>query len=130
VDRGTTVLLASHRLADVQAATERLLVLQAGRIVFDGTMPELWRQVGAATTLWVRVPPGARDAAREQLRAECRLRPVVANGAALGVRVEHAAGADVLVALRQAAIPVEDFWTESPSLHDLLDGILVRGGHS
>jgi hypothetical protein len=51
---------------------------------------------------------------------------VRANGAALGVRADHAARADVLVALRDAGIPVDDFWTETPSLNQLLEGVLGR----
>jgi hypothetical protein len=30
----------------------------------------------------------------------------------------------VLVALRDAGIPVDDFWTETPSLNQLLEGVL------
>lgn len=124
VDRGTTILLASHRLSDVEAVADRLLVLHGGRIAFDGTISDLWARVGAAVTLWLEVPPAARDGAREHLRTACRLPTVVSNGAALGVRVRRDARADVVVALRDAGFPVADFWTESPSLHDLLEGAL------
>lgn len=40
----TTVLLASHRFADVTAVADRLLVLHDGGIVFDGTLEALWRR--------------------------------------------------------------------------------------
>jgi ABC-2 type transport system ATP-binding protein len=120
----TTVLLASHRLADVEAVADRLLVLHAGRIAFDGTMRALWDRVGAVETLWVRVPAEARDAARLRVEAHVHLPSFVSNGSALGVRVAHHARADVLAALRAADIPVDDFWTESPTLGDLLAGAL------
>lgn len=38
----TTILLASHRLADVEAAADRVLVLHQGRVAFDGRLPDLW----------------------------------------------------------------------------------------
>lgn len=123
----TTILLASHRLADVEAVAHRLVVLHNGLIVFDGSMRDLWQQVGAAVTLWVRVPLEVRDGARDRLQSRYRVPSVVANGTAIGVRVEHGAGADVLVDLRQAGIPVEAFWTENPSLQELLEGILSQG---
>jgi hypothetical protein len=44
--------------------------------------------------------------------------------------VDHAARADVLVELRRQAIPVEDFWTETPSLQDLLEDVLGLGERS
>ncbi len=128
VDRRTTVLLASHRLADVQAVAERMLVLHHGGLVFDGTMHELWERVGATVTLWLRVPPNVRDEARDRLRTRYQLPSTAANGAAFGVCVVRGGGADVLVDLRKAGIPVEEFWTESPSLQDLLEGVLSPHG--
>lgn len=124
VERGTTILLASHRFADVSAVAERLLVLHGGRIAFDGAMADLWRRVGAVETLWVKVPPDDRPAAQAMLQARLAAHSVRSNGRALGVHVEHAARADVLVELRRAGFTVEDFWTEAPSLHDLLEGVL------
>jgi ABC-type multidrug transport system ATPase subunit len=124
VGADTTVLLASHRLTDVAAVADRLLVLHGGAIAFDGSLTDLWRRVGAAQTLWVKLPTGHRDAARRYLEERCRLTALRGNGAALGVKVEHHARADVLVELRGAGFTVEDFWTETPSLHDLLENAM------
>ncbi len=121
VDPQTTVLLASHRIGDVDAVASRLLVLNEGRIAFDGTPDELWAHAGTDVTLWLKVPPDVRSAAREQLRVRCHLTAVLANGAALGVNVDRAARADVIAALRSAEIDVQDFWTESPALEVLLE---------
>jgi hypothetical protein len=46
------------------------------------------------------------------------------NGAALGLQVERDLRADVLAELRGLDIQVEDFWTETPSLHDLMERLL------
>jgi len=124
VDRATTVLLASHRLADVEALAERLVVLHEGRIVFDDSMHALKQRIGAVATLWVRVAPDRRPGADERLRARLGIATVLSNGAALGVRGDAAALADVLHELRTGGIQVEEFWTEAPSLHDLLEGAL------
>lgn len=40
----TTVLLASHRLADVEAVADRVLVLHEGRLAFDGRLTDLWTE--------------------------------------------------------------------------------------
>ena len=40
-----TIVLATHRLSDVEAVANRLLVLHAGRIVFDGPTEQLWDRV-------------------------------------------------------------------------------------
>jgi len=129
VDHDTTILLASHRFADVQAVADRLLVLHGGRIAFDGSVATLRDRVGDAVTLWVKVPTDVRERARQHLES-LALPAVLSNGSAIGVRVDHAARADVLVELRQRAIPVEDFWTEVPSLQDLLENVLGLGERS
>jgi ABC-type multidrug transport system ATPase subunit len=124
VNDGTTILLASHRFADVEAVADRLLVLHRGSIAFDGRMQELRERVEDAVTLWIKVPPAMRDRARQQLQTTIELSTVLANGTALGVQAEHTARVDVLLELKRARIPVEDFWTETPSLHQLLEGVL------
>ena len=43
IPRETTVLLSSHRLDDIRAVADRLLLLRGGRIVFDGDFDELGR---------------------------------------------------------------------------------------
>ena len=129
VDRDTTILLASHRFADVEAVVDRLLVLHGGRIAFDGGVADLRDRVGDAVTLWVKVPADLREQARHHLES-LALPAILSNGSAIGVRVDHAARADVLVELRRRAIPVEDFWTETPSLQDLLEDVLSLGERS
>ncbi len=45
-DRGGTVLLSSHLLAEVEALADRLVIIGGGRIVADGTRSELLRDGG------------------------------------------------------------------------------------
>ncbi|WP_327009366.1 ATP-binding cassette domain-containing protein [Dactylosporangium sp. NBC_01737] len=44
---GTSLLLATHDMGDVRRLTERILVVDHGRLAFDGTLPQLVGQVGA-----------------------------------------------------------------------------------
>jgi ABC-type multidrug transport system ATPase subunit len=122
-----TILLATHRLSDVEAVADRLLVLHEGRIVFDGRMEELWAQVGSNVVLWMRVANGERENAREVLARRWGAATLRANGTHLGLRLERHSRADALWALREANLAVEDFWTEAPSLHDLMERLLVAG---
>jgi ABC-type multidrug transport system ATPase subunit len=127
LDPSMTIFLASHQLGDVEAVADRILVLHDGRIAFDGDLTGLWRDVGAALTLWVEVPEEHRDDARAHLHDHYELPSVISNGHALGVRVPRGRRADVVVALRDAGIPVQDFWTEAPPLDQLLEGAVARG---
>ena len=41
-----TLLFASHRLDDVEALADRVIILDGGRFAFDGTLDELWSRAG------------------------------------------------------------------------------------
>ena len=47
------MLLATHDLPDVERLCSRLLVVDRGHLVFDGTLPDLGRRVGAERVLVV-----------------------------------------------------------------------------
>jgi ABC-2 type transport system ATP-binding protein len=58
-ERGTTVLLATHDLSDIERLSDRIIVIDHGRLAFDGTLPALVSRVGAARVLVVDlVEPG------------------------------------------------------------------------
>ncbi len=47
----TTLVFASHRLDDIEALAERVVLLHRGRFAFDGEVDELWRRSGVARPL-------------------------------------------------------------------------------
>ncbi|MGH9462187.1 MAG: ABC transporter ATP-binding protein/permease [Vicinamibacteria bacterium] len=50
-EEGTAVLLVTHNLAEAQKLCSRFLVMQAGRLAFDGSPSELGQLIGAGATL-------------------------------------------------------------------------------
>jgi ABC-type multidrug transport system ATPase subunit len=120
----TSILLATHRLTDVESVADRLLVLHNGRIAFDGKMDELWRAVGAEVMLWIRVPQKQRNHACSLLQDQWQTSTLRANGSALGIQVDRGSRPGVFMALHQNGILVEDFWTETPSLNDLMERLI------
>jgi ABC-type multidrug transport system ATPase subunit len=55
-ERGTTVLLSSHLLAEVQLMCDRVSIINRGRLVADGTMQKLLATGGAAGFVVVVAP--------------------------------------------------------------------------
>jgi ABC-2 type transport system ATP-binding protein len=52
-ERGTTVILTTHDLADVERLCERVMIIDRGRLLFDGRLGDLQRQFGGQRQLIV-----------------------------------------------------------------------------
>jgi ABC-2 type transport system ATP-binding protein len=60
-ERGTTVILTTHDMQDIEALTERILLIGKGRILLDGSLDELKKRSSRRKTLIVEytgVAPG------------------------------------------------------------------------
>ncbi len=50
---GAAILLSSHALTEVEARTDRLLILSGGRLVAEGTLPELRREAALPVAMHI-----------------------------------------------------------------------------
>jgi ABC-2 type transport system ATP-binding protein len=69
-DHGVTVVLSTHTLSDVEQVCSRLLILNHGRVVADGTTAEIVRRAAAPRRAVVQVPVELRDRAIELLSGD------------------------------------------------------------
>jgi ABC-2 type transport system ATP-binding protein len=109
---GTSVLFSSHQLELVERVCKRVVIVEAGKVIADGTLEELRRRLPAQLRVKVDAPP---DWARALPGTE--LVSVDENGVLLVV----APGADSQAILHaaQAAGPVQQFGFETAGLIDL-----------
>ncbi|MFM8662049.1 MAG: DUF4162 domain-containing protein [Cyanobium sp.] len=123
---GTTVLLSSHYLEEVDALADRLAIIDAGRVIAEGSPDALKNELGGdRVTLRVREFSDAEEAHRVQrLLQDCPgVRQVVVNraqGYSLNLVVEDAGAVDLL--RRQLAgvdLPVFALAQSRPSLDDV-----------
>jgi viologen exporter family transport system ATP-binding protein len=104
-ERGVTVLLTTHDLADIERLCSRILMIDHGRLIYDGTVDDLLERYGAERTLVVDLEqpsepldvPGARvvrvDGPRQWLRfrrAEISAAQLTAHVAARAALVDLA----------------------------------------
>src|SRR5262245_26152197 len=77
-EHGVTVVLSTHLLAEVEQACDRVLILNRGRVVAQGTVAEVARRAAAPRRGLVRVPPELRSRALDVLAA-CEVGAVAAD---------------------------------------------------
>jgi ABC-2 type transport system ATP-binding protein len=58
---GTTLLLTTHDMGDIERLCDRVLVIDRGRLAFDGTLPSLAERVALQRVLVVDLPEPSPD---------------------------------------------------------------------
>lgn len=120
LDRSRTLVLASHRLSEVEALADRLLVLQGGRVAFQGSLDDLRNQTGARTGLWIQVPDADRARAASLIGGRLGGDAVCLNGRGVRVTAPPSERGRIVGALAAEGIELGDIRTEEESLTRLL----------
>jgi ABC-2 type transport system ATP-binding protein len=118
-DLGTTVFLTTHYLEEADALCDRILVIDYGKIVAEGSPDDLKRRIsGDVITLSVT---GGPDAARAVLTSHPGVRDASVSGRSLRLTVDHGEESlpGVLRALDAAGIGLESIQLARPSLDDV-----------
>jgi ABC-2 type transport system ATP-binding protein len=100
-EHGSTVLLSSHLLSEVELVCTHAAVMRRGRLVAAGSVPEL---IGAADTIELTVP--RPDQARDALQGLSGLRRTEAGPHTLTVEGVALRPADLLIVLADAGVEV------------------------
>jgi ABC-2 type transport system ATP-binding protein len=123
-ERGATVLLSTHLLAEVEEVCSRVVILNRGRLVADGTVAEIARRAAAPRSARLRVAVEHVEKARATLAHSAGIERVEpANGqlgslVALLDRAGSRAMNNGLRDLADAEVPVLAFELEGARLSD------------
>ncbi|WP_026212537.1 ABC transporter ATP-binding protein [Longispora albida] len=109
-DRGRTVLLSSHILAEVEALCDRVGIIRHGRMVETGTLAELRHLTRTSITAELTGPP-------DGLASLTGVHDLTADGSRLRFQVDAAALGTVLA--RLSAIGVRALVSQPPTLEEL-----------
>jgi ABC-2 type transport system ATP-binding protein len=116
---GSTVFLTTHYLDEADALCDRILVIDYGKIVAEGSPEELKRRIsGDVITLTVSGDP---DAAKGVLTAHPGVRDITLDGRSLRLAVEQGEEAlpGLLRTLDAAGISMESIQLARPTLDDV-----------
>lgn len=126
-DEGTTILLTSHYLEEVDALAGRVAIIDKGEVISTGTPSDLKAQVGG-DRITLRIREFTDDDEAEQARSLLSDLPVVqeviinsAQGNSLNLVVDKESDAlsAVQSALRSAELPTFGISQSQPSLDDV-----------
>lgn len=120
--RGASILLSSHALTEVEARTDRILILSKGRMVAEGSLADLRRRADLPVMLHVTPRPGAGEAVAAALPG--------AEPRADGLVLSCGQGEKLAMLARIAALGdlVADLDVAPPSLEDLYSHFSKRDG--
>jgi ABC-2 type transport system ATP-binding protein len=128
---GTTVLLTTQYLEEADELADRIVVIDAGKVIAEGTADELKDRTGGRALEIVLVRRDQLTDARDLL---CRLAPPEGVGIDEPMRTVHMAvdkdttlAANAIAELSGAGIEIEDFHLNRPSLDDVF---LALTGHT
>jgi|SRR5258708_4034977 ABC-2 type transport system ATP-binding protein len=118
---GATVLLTSHYMEDVAALCPRVMVIDKGRMIFDGGLPDLIRRVRPDKRVLLRL---SKPVERRDLEG---LGTIIAHSEAeviVQVTQEHLQAA---VARALSSLPLHDLTVEDPPLEEVMRDLFAQG---
>jgi ABC-2 type transport system ATP-binding protein len=118
---GATVLLTSHYMDDVAALCPRVLVIDHGHLIYDGSLSELVRRVRPDKRVLLRL---SRPVETRELQ---RLGTVVSQTDAQAVLQVSQTELQAAVQRALAQLPVVDLTVEDPPLEDVMRELFQRG---
>jgi ABC-2 type transport system ATP-binding protein len=120
-ERGTTIILTTHDLADVERLCRRIILIDEGRVIYDGSIEVIKEQYGTHRTLVVEL---------------CEPEPVEVPGATVESREGNVVrlrfdrqtiSADQLIRRVADAYNINDVTLEEPDLESIIRRIYVEG---
>jgi ABC-type multidrug transport system ATPase subunit len=121
---GTTVLLSSHLLAEIEQACSHVGIMSRGRLLRQGPIAEVG--AGGVSTVRVSATPSTVVLAAQVLE-RMGLTGVLVGGADVTAELGDAAAEDVTVALVRSGVAVRGLAVTRPSLEDTFVALTGEG---
>jgi ABC-2 type transport system ATP-binding protein len=94
--REKLVLMSSHILQEIQATVDRIIIIDNGKIVADGTSDELISGAQGKTQLHLEISNAEENAIQEMKNGmpELNIKGVTKSGESFNIVIEYASGTD------------------------------------
>jgi ABC-2 type transport system ATP-binding protein len=126
-ERGVSVLLTTHDMADIAHLCRRMLIIDHGRLLYDGSVDAIRERYGSERTLVVDLAPDAADATPGPLHVPAATE-VRADGPRrwLRFRREDTTAAELIAAVT-ARYRIHDLTLEEPDIEGIVRRIYAEG---
>jgi len=118
---GATVLLTSHYMEDVAALCPRVMVIDKGRLIYDGGLAELVRRVRPDKRVLLRF---SRPVERRDLET---LGTVIEHGDAEAIVQVSKDALQTAVSRALSSLPLTDLTVEDPPLEEVMRDLFAQG---
>ncbi|HEV3157474.1 MAG TPA: ATP-binding cassette domain-containing protein [Candidatus Baltobacteraceae bacterium] len=120
--RGTTVILTTHDLADVEKLCRRIVLIDKGRLIYDGEIERIKTQYGTHRTLVVQLAEVVDSFSVRDAEVESQAANIVR------LRFDRSTiSADVLIRRIAEAYAINDVSIEEPELESIIRRIYLEG---
>jgi ABC-2 type transport system ATP-binding protein len=118
---GTTLLLTTHDMSDIERLCDRVLVVDHGRLAYDGTLPGLAATVGAERVLVVDlVEPVTLSVAGTTLLSS--------EAGGLRQRLSFTTSAAAVISAVAQQAEIRDLTIDEPDIEDVVRRLYLAGG--
>ena len=128
-ERGVTIMLTTHDLADVEQLCTRLIIIDGGRMIFDGSLTEIKRRFGSFRMLVIDLD-GVAASTVEGLRLTLPEGAAIdrTDGPRCWIRFDsRLISASELIGAIVTAQPVRDLTIEEPAIEEIIRDIYEFG---
>lgn len=126
-EQGTATLISSHRLEEIDALRDNVLLLDRGRVVFWGNLDHVREIAGQRTYEVICVDPDAARQVAHRLRAQQRiLGDVLLDGSIVVIPWSHASPID-MAWIADVGEKVESVALRKLSLRETISALLEEG---
>jgi ABC-2 type transport system ATP-binding protein len=134
-ERGVTIILTTHDLADVEHLCRRMIIIDHGRLIYDGGIEEIRRRFGTHRTLIVDLEAGDADAPDDsqclvppEMIDDDRVTMIRSDGPRYWLRFDRdRVNPAELIAAVASAHEVRDVAIEEPAIEDIVRRIYEEG---
>ncbi len=123
-ERGTTVMLTTHDLGDIEELCSRVLIIDAGHLIYDGSLKTIKERFGTHRTISFELA----SVAPSQLELPTGTEVICAEGTRLELRFDRVRNSASQIASRvMNQLEVLDFSLQEPDLTGIIKQIYAGG---